>query len=130
MNFLFFIVFLLFSVLIVKLGMVQIVYGDEFLREVKRTENALISTTVPRGKMYDRNFNPIVDNKPLNAITYTKYPNAKTEDMLETAEKLAQLITQNTKKITERDQKDFWIIKNPKKAKALISDERTISFKR
>lgn len=123
MNFLFFIVFLLFSVLIVKLGMVQIVYGDEFLREVKRTENALISTTVPRGKMYDRNFNPIVDNKPLNAITYTKYPNAKTEDMLETAEKLAQLITQNTKKITERDQKDFWIIKNPQKAKALISDK-------
>ena len=55
LNFLFFTVFLLFSVLIIKLGMVQIVYGDEYLREVKRTENALISTTVPRGKMYDRN---------------------------------------------------------------------------
>ena len=121
LNFLFFTVFLLFSVLIIKLGMVQIVYGDEYLREVKRTENALISTTVPRGKMYDRNLNPIVDNEPLNAITYTKYPNTKTEDMIETAEKLALLITQNTKKITERDKKDFWIIKNPEKAQALIS---------
>lgn len=123
LNFLFFIVFLLFSGLIVKLGMVQIVYGDEYLREVKRTENALISTTVPRGKMYDRNLHPIVDNKPLNTITYTKYPNTKTKDMLETANKLAQLINQDTGKITERDKKDFWIVKNPKKATALISDK-------
>lgn len=123
LNFLFFTVFLLFSVLIVKLGMVQIVYGDEYLREVKRTENEMISTTVPRGKMYDRNLNPIVDNKPLNAITYTKYPNTNTKDMLETAKKLAKLIKQNTNKITERDKKDFWILKNPQKAKALISDK-------
>ncbi|MFJ8257436.1 peptidoglycan D,D-transpeptidase FtsI family protein [Peribacillus asahii] len=123
LNFLFFIVFLLFSGLIIKLGVVQIVYGDEYLREVERTENDTISTPVPRGKMYDRYFNPIVDNKPLKAITYTKYPNTKSNEMLETAEKLATLIEQDTKKITERDKKDFWLLTHPKEAEALITDK-------
>ncbi|MFB5282705.1 peptidoglycan D,D-transpeptidase FtsI family protein [Peribacillus sp. Hz7] len=123
LNFLFFIVFLLFSGLIIKLGVVQIVYGDEYLREVERTENDTISTPVPRGKMYDRYFNPIVDNKPLKAITYTKYPNTKSNEMLETAEKLATLIEQNTEKITERDKKDFWLLTHQKEAEALITDK-------
>jgi len=123
LNFLFFIVFLLFSGLIIKLGVVQIVYGDEYLREVERTENDTISTPVPRGKMYDRYFNPIVDNKPLKAITYTKYPNTKSNEMLETAEKLATLIEQDTEKITERDKKDFWLLTHPKEAEALITDK-------
>ncbi|AZV41558.1 penicillin-binding protein [Peribacillus asahii] len=123
LNFLFFIVFLLFSGLIIKLGVVQIVYGDEYLREVERTENDTISTPVPRGKMYDRYFNPIVDNKPLKAITYTKYPNTKSNEMLETAEKLATLIEQDTEKITERDKKDFWLLTHQKEAEALITDK-------
>lgn len=117
----FFLIFILFSSLIIRLGIVQIVYGDDYLREVDRTENDVANTPVPRGKMYDRNLNPVVDNEPLNAITYTKYPNTKTADMVETAEILATLIKQDTKKITERDRKDFWLIKNPEKAKALIT---------
>ncbi|KQU16895.1 penicillin-binding protein [Bacillus sp. Leaf13] len=121
LNFMFFLIFILFSSLIIRLGIVQIVYGDDYLREVDRTENDVANTPVPRGKMYDRNLNPVVDNEPLNAITYTKYPNTKTADMVETAEILATLIKQDTKKITERDRKDFWLIKNPEKAKALIT---------
>lgn len=121
LNFMFFLIFILFSSLIIRLGIVQIVYGDDYLREVDRTENDVANTPVPRGKMYDRNLNPVVDNEPLNAITYTKYPNTKTADMVKTAEILATLIKQDTKKITERDRKDFWIIKNPEKAKALIT---------
>ncbi|MFB7639145.1 peptidoglycan D,D-transpeptidase FtsI family protein [Peribacillus butanolivorans] len=121
LNFMFFLIFILFSSLIIRLGIVQIVYGDDYLREVDRTENDVANTPVPRGKMYDRNLNPVVDNEPLNAITYTKYPNTKTADMVKTAEILATLIKQDTKKITERDRKDFWLIKNPEKAKALIT---------
>ncbi|MFJ7848707.1 peptidoglycan D,D-transpeptidase FtsI family protein [Peribacillus sp. NPDC097206] len=121
LNFMFFFIFILFSALVIRLGIVQIVYGDNYLREVDRTENDVVNSPVPRGKMYDRYLNPVVDNDPLNAITYTKYPNTKTAEMLETAEILATLIKKDTKKITERDRKDFWILKNPKKAEALIT---------
>lgn len=70
--------------------------------------------------MLDRNLKVIVDNKPLNAITYT-YEGASQQDMLTVAENLAKLIDQKTDKIREREKKDFWIIKNPERAQELIT---------
>ena len=55
LNIVFFVVFLLFSVLILRLGLVQIVYGDDFKREIERTEDITVNNPVPRGKMFDRN---------------------------------------------------------------------------
>ncbi|MEH7272908.1 penicillin-binding protein, partial [Neobacillus vireti] len=71
LNIVFLVVFLLFSVLILRLGLVQIVYGEDFKREIERTEDITVNNPVPRGKMFDRNGKIIVDNTPLNAITYT-----------------------------------------------------------
>ena len=84
---LFFAVFLLFSLLILRLGVVQIVSGEEYKREVERTEDVLVNNSVPRGKIYDRVGNVIVDNTPMNAITYTRTQSTKTEDMMEVARK-------------------------------------------
>lgn len=128
LNMLFFVVFLLFSVLILRLGVVQIVYGDDFKREIQRTEDITVNNPVPRGKMFDRNGKVIVDNKPLNAITYTKYQNTNQEEMIKTAEKLARLIKVDTSKIRERDKKDFWMIKNPEKAKEKITKKEWTLF--
>ncbi|RHW41052.1 penicillin-binding protein 2 [Neobacillus notoginsengisoli] len=121
LNILFFAVFILFSALILRLGIVQIVYGDDFKREIERTEDVTVKNPVPRGKMYDRNGNVIVDNTPLNAITYTKYQNTTQQEMIEVAEKLAQLIEKDTKKVQVRDKKDFWIMKHPEEAKKKIT---------
>ncbi|MFD0827537.1 peptidoglycan D,D-transpeptidase FtsI family protein [Neobacillus sp. M.A.Huq-85] len=125
---LFFVVFLLFSILILRLGVVQIVYGDDFKREIQRTEDITVNNPVPRGKMFDRNGKVIVDNKPLNAITYTKYQNTNQEEMIQTAEKLARLIKVDTSKIRDRDKKDFWMIKNPEKAKEKITKKEWALF--
>ncbi len=46
--------------------------------------------------------------------------------MLDTAEKLSKLIKMDTKKITERDKKDFWIQLHPKKAKAMMTKEQAM----
>ncbi|XJZ26237.1 peptidoglycan D,D-transpeptidase FtsI family protein [Bacillota bacterium Lsc_1132] len=129
LNMLFFVVFILFSVLILRLGVVQIVYGDDFKREIQRTEDVTVNNSVPRGKMFDRNGKIIVDNTPLNAITYTKKQNADQKEMLLTAEKLAKLINIDTSKIRERDKKDFWILKNPDKAKAKITKQEWEKYK-
>lgn len=129
-NMIFLIVFGLFSLLIIRLGVVQIVYGDDYKREIQRTVDVTVNNPVPRGKMYDRNGKIIVDNTPLNAITYTKKQNADPQEMLKIAEKLSKLINMNTsnpydpdylkKTVHERDQKDFWLIKYPQKAQALV----------
>lgn len=123
LNILFFVVFVLFSALILRLGIVQIVYGDDYKREIERTEDVTVKNPVPRGKIYDRNGKIIVDNKPLYAITYTRTQKTSNEEMIATAEKLADMIVMDTEKIRERDKKDFWIIKNPEAAKKKITEK-------
>lgn len=121
-NLLFFAVFILFSLLILRLGVVQIVNGETYKKEVERTEDVIVSSPVPRGRMLDRNHRLIVDNIPKSAITYTNR-NAKQEEMVEVAERLAVLIDKKPDKVRERDKKDFWIMKNPEAVKEKITEK-------
>ena len=120
LNILFFSVFFLFSILILRLGFVQIVYGENFKRDLERKEAITVTNPVPRGKMYDRNLKVMVDNVPKNAITFTN-EGFSSRQMLQTAEKLASLIENGTDKVTERDKRDYWILKNPERAEAKIT---------
>lgn len=121
MNVLFISIFVLFSMLIFRLGYLQIVKGEEYVRAIERTEEVAVNTSVPRGRIYDRYGRILVDNDPQNAITYTKFQSTSQEEMLEVAEKLAMLIEQPTKRVTLRDKQDFWILKNTEKAYAKVS---------
>ncbi|MFJ8260642.1 peptidoglycan D,D-transpeptidase FtsI family protein [Rummeliibacillus sp. NPDC094406] len=109
MNVLFFSIFVLFSILILRLGYMQIVKGNEYVRALQQTEEVTVNTSVPRGRIYDRQGRVLVDNKPKNAITYTKLQSTTSDEMLKTAEKLAMLIKMDTTKIALRDKQDFWI---------------------
>ncbi|MFJ8090748.1 peptidoglycan D,D-transpeptidase FtsI family protein [Lysinibacillus sp. NPDC095746] len=123
MNVLFFAIFLVFSMLIFRLGYMQIVKGEDYVRELERKEEVAVNTSVPRGRMYDRYGRILVDNQPENAITYTKMSTTTTKEMVDIAEKLAQLIEQPTKRVTLRDKQDFWIIKNKKAAYEKVTDK-------
>ncbi|MED1205128.1 peptidoglycan D,D-transpeptidase FtsI family protein [Heyndrickxia acidicola] len=124
MNMLFFIVFILFSVLILRLGIIQIVNGEDYKKEVERTEDVTVNTSVPRGEIFDRNGTLIVGNKPLNAITYARPKTIAQRDMLKLAEKLSEYVDMDKKEmnlVTLRDRKDYWILKNPQKAANLVT---------
>ncbi|WP_462409680.1 peptidoglycan D,D-transpeptidase FtsI family protein [Neobacillus sp. Marseille-QA0830] len=127
LNVLFFTVFLLFSILILRLGFVQIVYGENFKRDLERKETTTVTIPVPRGKMYDRNFKVMVNNVPKNAITFTNEGFSSLQ-MLETAEKLASLIVKNTDKVSARDKRDYWILRNPERADAKITPDEKHLF--
>ncbi|WP_445661546.1 peptidoglycan D,D-transpeptidase FtsI family protein [Bacillus sp. FSL K6-3431] len=122
MNMLFFIVFLLFAILILRLGVIQIVYGEDAKREIERTDDVTVSTSSPRGLIYDKNLNLLIENKPQKAITYTQPKSFDQKETLKTAKALAEIIHQDTERITERDKVDFWLMINPEKAKAKITD--------
>lgn len=119
-NIIFFLVFMLFSLLVLRLGIVQIVHGENYQREIDRKDDITVDNPVPRGRILDRNLNVIVDNKAQNAITYTN-EGASQEEMLRVAEALAKLIHQDTSRVRERDKKDFWMIRYPERANQLIT---------
>ncbi|MGM8365139.1 peptidoglycan D,D-transpeptidase FtsI family protein [Virgibacillus sp. W0181] len=127
LNILFFVVFLLFSVLIVQLGIVQILKGEGFQQEIDRTIQDTTKLPVPRGKMFDRNLNVIVDNKPLYSITYTPPKGIQPEKKLELAETLATYMSMDSDdyldKLSLRNKKEYWYLKNKEEAVSRISDE-------
>ncbi|PEJ56942.1 penicillin-binding protein [Bacillus sp. AFS017336] len=129
LNTLFFLVFVLFSFLILKLGVVQIVKGEDYKSELERTENMTVDQAVPRGKILDRNGKVVVDNKPLRTITYTRKKGTTSGELLQMATKLKTFIKMPTNKITERDRKDFWLLKNPEDAKMLVSKQEDKELK-
>ncbi|ARK23245.1 penicillin-binding protein [Sporosarcina sp. P37] len=116
MNFLFVAIFVLFSILIFRLGYLQIVKGEDYTRSLERTEEIAVNTSTPRGRIFDRNGKVLIDNEAKNAITYTKTSSTTTKEMLELARELAKLIEQDTKRVTMGDKCDFWILLNPEKA--------------
>ncbi|WP_391116069.1 peptidoglycan D,D-transpeptidase FtsI family protein [Psychrobacillus sp. L3] len=123
MNILFFSIFLLFTLLILRLGYLQIVKGEDYKRTLERTEEIAVNTSVPRGRIFDSEGRILVDNEPQRAITYTKMQTTKSDEMYEIAKKLSKLIQKNPKAITKSDLQDFWLWKNKEKALELVSDE-------
>ena len=121
MNILFFSIFLLFTILILRLGYLHIVEGEEYKRALERTEEVPVNSSVPRGRIYDSVGRILVDNEPKNAITYTKMQTTKSSEMMDIAEKLAKLIDKSIDDITLRDQQDFWIMKNTEDAYKKVS---------
>ncbi|WP_441296229.1 peptidoglycan D,D-transpeptidase FtsI family protein [Bacillus sp. T33-2] len=125
-NLLFFIIFILFSVLVLRLGIVQIVHGENYKREIEKKEDVTVNNPVPRGVMLDRNLKTVVDNTPRKAITYTN-EGAKPDEMLEVAANLAKLIYKKPGNIPVREKKDYWIMKNRELAeKKITKKERAL----
>ncbi|WP_114570372.1 peptidoglycan D,D-transpeptidase FtsI family protein [Exiguobacterium flavidum] len=121
LNLMFFIVFLLFAILIFRLGVVQIVNGEQIAREVQKTELIASKYEVPRGKIYDRDGRLLVDTISKYSIVYRRSQTTKLEERLEVASRLAKIIElpKDDWKVTERDKKDYWIAVNKDE-----SDER------
>ncbi|WP_142434668.1 peptidoglycan D,D-transpeptidase FtsI family protein [Enterococcus gallinarum] len=127
LNFLFFVIFGLFVALIVQLGYLQIVNGDNIEKQLKASSVVEVNGSSPRGMIYDASGKPLVKNQANAAITFTRGNKMTAEDLLKTAQKLATLIDiPIDKNLTERDLKDFWLAdpENLKKAQDQLSSKK------
>ncbi|WP_042223446.1 peptidoglycan D,D-transpeptidase FtsI family protein [Oceanobacillus manasiensis] len=126
-NILFFVVFLMFSVLVLQLGVVQILNGEAFQEEIDRTIQDTTKIPVPRGKIYDSNHRVVVDNKPLYSITYTPAKGTQAEEKLDVAEKLATFISMDSEDdlagITDRNKQEYVYLKTKEDAEERVTPE-------
>ncbi|MCY8237492.1 penicillin-binding protein 2 [Bacillus inaquosorum] len=125
MNFFFLAVFVLFTALIFKLGVVQIVEGEQHEEDAEKANAKTAYYPAPRGKMYDRNQKVAVDNQSVPEIVYVSTSSTKTEDKIKTAKRLAALIHIDTEFLKERDLRDYWIASHPKKGAALLKESES-----
>lgn len=128
LNLLFFAVFILFSALILRLGVVQIVNGEEHVKVLERTSNVTARIDAPRGLMYDRYGNIVLDNELELSLTYTPRVRVSEEEKLKVAEKLEMLIEVDTSSVRRRDMQDFWILTRREQALEKVSPEERKSL--
>lgn len=105
---------LLFGVLGFKLYSVMIVDHSEYEESLKELSYTTVEgTSAPRGRIYDRNYNIIVDNKAVKSITYKKDRNVSTEDMIELAYEVAPHLELSYSNLTDRAKREFFLAKYP-----------------
>lgn len=122
LNFLFFIIFVLFVALIIQMSYVQIVSGKAFQEKVESSSKKVVESSAPRGMIYDSQGKALVSNKANQAIIFTRSPGMDTEDLLKLSEKLGKLVDIPAEKLTTRDKKDYWLAntENYKKAEGRL----------
>jgi len=109
LNFLFFIVFLLFAALIGQLAYLQVTYGEKFATEVNSANNTTATASVQRGSVYDSTGRVLVGNKSHQAIQYTKGLSVASDKMYTIATKLGQYLTIPTGSLTDRNRADYYL---------------------
>ncbi|TDM02903.1 penicillin-binding protein 2 [Macrococcus hajekii] len=109
LNVVFVAVMTLMTLLILRLGYLQIVKTDDYKKAVASNENIEINESVPRGRIYDRNGKLLVDNTAKKAITYTRGRMTTTAEMIDVARELAKFISMPTDKLTDMDKQTYYI---------------------
>ncbi|MDA2302883.1 penicillin-binding protein 2 [Bacillus cereus] len=124
LNILFLCIFLSFSAIIIRLGKVQIVDGEGYKNAVEKQENTTVSIPVPRGQIFDREGEKVVNNTAVRTISYTKGKDITSEEILKIAKKLSKILEipeEDINRLTETDKKDYWMQLNKEKAKKKIT---------
>ena len=115
---------LCFAFIFVRLYQLQIVHEkhyDEAL--IAATEKIVEGDSTPRGRIYDRNYNLLVDNVAVKTIYYKKESGIKTKDEIDLAYVLSDILEIDYSKLSEKMLKTFWYVSHKEEAKAKITNE-------
>ena len=114
-----FIVLIVFTVILfiivgIKITNVMVFENKEYKTSLNNLTFTKVSgTSSPRGRIYDRNYNIIVDNKSLKTIIYKKEKGISKKDMIKVAEKLVDHLELDYSKLTIRMKREYLCAKDP-----------------
>lgn len=127
---LFWLVIGLFLVVLGRIFMVMIVDNDKYSELLAELSyDTVEGDSTPRGRILDRNYNVIVDNKAVNTIVYKRDRSTSIKDMIELAYTVSKRLELEYGKITDRMKREFYLYKNSGECEKLISDEEYELYK-
>ena len=123
-NILIIVICIIMVILGSNLFVIQVVKHDFYTQKVEQlSQNIVTSTSTPRGRIYDRNGEIIVDNEAVKVIFYKKPSGITTKEEIEIAYKVADMISLDYKQLSDKNLKKFWILNNKEESDKLITDE-------
>ena len=114
----------LFSIIVVRFYIVMVHKNSEYkerLSELSYTK--VLGSSAPRGRIYDRNYNIIVDNKAVKSIVFKKEKGFKTSNMINLAYMVSPHLDLDYSKLTVRAKKEFYLAKYPSICNSKITKE-------
>lgn len=128
-NILYMVVFVIFLILISKLFLLQVVNKDDGILALEKLNYRIVEgNSTPRGRIYDRNLNLLVDNIGEKVIYYKKNYKNNIKKEIELAYKIA-----NNIELSYNDNldilKNFWIVNNEDLANSKITKEEYSLYK-
>ena len=116
------VIVLCFCGITVRLFQLQVLEVDKYNEElVAATVRYVDGESSPRGRIYDRNYNLLVDNQAVKTIYYKKPDYVTTKGEIELAYKLADMIEIDYNKLSTNILKNFWYKNNKEKAEEKIT---------
>lgn len=118
------------TILTSKLFYIQIIKNKYYTGHLsKLTVNIVEGDSTPRGRIYDRNGNIIVDNISVKTIYYKKPVNITAKEEIKLAYSLANYINVDYSKLTDTMLRKFWVLNNPSEASKKITNKEKENLK-
>ena len=123
-------VVIIFIILCMSLFKVMIIDNEVYNKSLESlTEIIVYGESSPRGRIYDRNYNILVDNKAVPVIYYKRPNDINVNDEITLAYQILNHINIDSSKLTTTNFKEFWIADNPNLARNKITEEEWLKLK-
>lgn len=123
-NVIIFLIIVFFLVIIGRLFYLQVLEKDAYEEKLAMsTEKTIESTSAPRGRIYDRNYNLLVDNEAIKTIYYKKQKGITAKKEIELAYTVAKNIDVDYSKVNDEKLKTLYYKSNYDECKKKITDE-------
>jgi len=105
---------IIFMIILIKLVILQTSAINEYQSKLENLTIKMVEgNSVPRGRIFDRNHNILVDNVGYKVIYYQKPRGITTKEEIDLAYKIGNIITLPYDKIYLNNLKDFWLLLYP-----------------
>ena len=128
-NILISLIIFVMSILVINLFYIQVIKNNYYKNKINTlTKNIVYGSTAPRGRIYDRNGNLLVDNKAIKVIYYKKNKNVSVETEIELADLLSTKLEIDGN-ITDKMLRTYFVDKNKEIADKKITEEELQNLK-
>lgn len=109
LNFLFFLVVVLFSILILRLAQMQLIDKAFYTEKLDATYTYLVKTSNPRGQIYDAKQRPLVETKLKEVVAFTRNSQQTAASLKELAQALAEIVPLSEYTVSRREKVDYYL---------------------
>lgn len=114
----------LFGILLFRLSYLVLLQGNYYQMLLEKNSISYVyGDSVPRGRIYDRNYNILVDNVAVKSIYYLRESGVSKNEEISLAYEISKILSLDYDLLLERNLKEFYILLYPEESSKKITLE-------